>query len=321
MPRRRFQPYKELNFQQLRGFCAVYQHGGYARAADSLNLATPTVWEQLQALERHFEVSLFQRHGNRMRPTPAGESLYEAIRPLLAGLDSIKDLLAEQRGQLPERITVLSGPRILLEDMIPPMRRFQSMHPSIKLQILHTGGEDLDPLVAAGEVDLALTLEPGPRVPVPPTVVHEPAYEMDYLLVTPKRHPLARRSRLSVADIAQYPLVLGRQEAYARHRLEEVFFRHGLLKSLNIAVETSSDAFSLACVHAGMGVAIIAGHPRGLLCRSLWTRSLAEWFGSARFVFVWKRGAHVRPSVRELADVIRSHIVHGMTSQTSHTAD
>src|SRR5262249_31694513 len=162
-------------------------------------------------------------------------------------------------------ITVLSGPRILLEDVIEPMARFQRTHPSIRLRILHTGGEDLDPLVERGEVDLALTLEPGPRVTPSSVVEHEPAYEMDFLLVTSPRHALTRRRPLRLEDIARYPLIVGRPEAYARHRAEEVFYRVGLSKSLTIAVETSSDAFSLGCVQAGMGVAIIAGSPRGLL--------------------------------------------------------
>jgi DNA-binding transcriptional LysR family regulator len=110
-------------------------------------------------------------------------------------------------------------------------------------------------------------------------------------------------------DITRHPLVLGRPEAYARHRVEEVFHRHGLAKEVKIAVETSSDAFSIGCVHAGMGVAIIAGQPQGLLGRGLCTRSLRPWFGTARFVLVWKRGAYLRPSVKELAETIRAHVV------------
>jgi DNA-binding transcriptional LysR family regulator len=308
MPKSRFQPYKELSFQQLRSFLAVRRLESYARAAEELGLATPTVWEQLHALERHYGLPLFERRGNRMLPTAVGERLFAMVRPLVAGLDSVKEVLHEESGALPECITVLSGPRILLEDMIEPMARFQKVHPSIRLRVLHTGGEDLDPLVERGEVDLALTLEPGPRVSPAPGVEHEHAYEMDYLLVAPPRHPLARRRRLRLQDIAQYPLIVGRPEAYARHRVEEVFYRVGLSKSLTIAVETSSDAFSLGCVQAGMGVAIIAGSPRGLLCRGLWVRSLRDWFGTARFTFVWKRGALLRPSVRQLADVIREHI-------------
>jgi DNA-binding transcriptional LysR family regulator len=321
MPKNRFQPYKDLNFQQLRGFLAVRRLESFARAATELGLATPTVWEQIHALERHYGLPLFERQGNRMVATAEGDKLFEMIQPLLAGLDSVKEVLNEQRGALPECLTVLSGPRILLEDMLEPMARFQRAHPSIRLRVLHTGGEDLDPLVERGEVDLALTLEPGPRVPPAPAVEHEHAYEMDYLLVAPPRHPLARCRRLRLEDIAQFPLIVGRPEAYARHRLEEVFYRVGLSKSLRIAVETSSDAFSLGCVQAGMGVAIIAGNPRGLLCRGLWLRSLREWFGTARFTFVWKRGALLRPSVRELAEVIRSYIAdkptHGRRSHAT----
>ena len=135
MPKSRFQPYKELSFQQLRSFLAVRRLESYARAAEELGLATPTVWEQLHALERYYGLPLFERRGNRMVITAEGDKLFEMVRPLVAGLDSVKGVLDEQRGALPECITVLSGPRILLEDMIQPMARFQREHPTIRLRV------------------------------------------------------------------------------------------------------------------------------------------------------------------------------------------
>lgn len=309
MKSRRSHTYKELSLSQLRTFLSVHRHRSITEAGRELGLSKPTVSEQLRALERFFGVPLFQRRSRRMVPSPAADRLQEAVHPLLAGLDSLRDVLHEASGRLPERIALLSGPRILLEDLMAPLAQFQRNYPAIRLQLLHTEQEDLDAAIAEGKADLAVTLEPGPHTTVPATVVHEPAYELEFLLVVPSRHPLSRRTPLTLEQIVHYPLVVGRPEAYARRRLEEVFYRHGLLRQMRIAVETSSDAFTLGCVRAGMGIGIVAGQPQGLLCRGLQVRSLKKWFGVSRFVFVWQRGAVLCPSLRELADMIRKHMM------------
>src|SRR5437773_6175175 len=73
-----------------------------------------------------------------------------------------------------------------------------------------------------------------------------------------------------------------------------------------VAVETSSDEYTLSCVRAGLGVGITIGTGRGHLYRGLGVRSLRRWFGTARVGFLWPRGAYVPPAQRELAGAIRA---------------
>jgi DNA-binding transcriptional LysR family regulator len=81
-----------------------------------------------------------------------------------------------------------------------------------------------------------------------------------------------------------------------------------LQSSVRIAVETSSDEYTLACVRAGMGIGITIGAGRGPLFGGLAVRSLRRWLGTARLGFVWRRGAIISPAQRELADAIRTAI-------------
>ena len=121
----------------------------------------------------------------------------------------------------------------------------------------------------------------------------------------PRRHPLRAVRALSLSHIVRYPLVLGESVAYSRRRVEEVLHRHNLSKSMQIAVETSSDEYTLACVRAGLGVGITIGMGRGPLHGGLAVRSLRRWLGTARLGFVWQRGAHVPQSHRQLALAIK----------------
>lgn len=314
MPRR--PAYKDLSLVQLRSFVEVCRLESYAAAARELHLTSPALWEQLRGLESYYDCSLLKRSGNRMLPTPEGRQLLEMAGPLLAGLESTRAVLRQRQGEQPQQIRFVSGLRMLLEEVSLGMAVFRREHPQICLSLSHPGGEDLDEDVERGRADLGLTIEPGPGSTSPSAgVVHEPAYEMDYLLVAPADHPLARKRTLRLHDLVEHPLILGRPEDYARRRVEEVLYREGLLDQLRVAVETSTATLTFSSVRAGMGIGISVGNPQGLLARGLHVRSLSRWFGTARFVFVWKRGALRSPFLTRLTECITSTIREQLPAQ------
>ncbi|MGQ0636428.1 MAG: LysR family transcriptional regulator [Planctomycetaceae bacterium] len=307
-PAARRPSYKDLTLSQLRSFCQVCRLGGYAAAARELMLTGPTVWEQLKGLEAHFGVELFERHGNRVRPTLHGQRLLEVVRPVLAALESSKGLLQQRNGVLPGQLSIVTNLRVLVEEISRAMSRFRARYPAVQLLVSYARSEEIEPLVVAGDADVTLTLEPGPDEPVSSAIVYEPAGELDYLLVAPPRHPLLRKKVVPLDAIVKYPLVLSRPTGYSRHRVQEVFHRHNLVGSMQIAVQTSSDEYTLACVRAGLGVGIAVGNPRSLLYRGLAVQSLRRWFGTARVGFLWRRGANVPPFQRQLAELLKSSL-------------
>jgi DNA-binding transcriptional LysR family regulator len=286
----------QLAVQQLRSFCVVYEKESYAAAADELKLAVPTIWEQVRSLERRYDKTLFVRRGRRIEPTPAAGLLYQSLRSLLSGLDSTFDLLREEGGDAARTVT--------LEDLGPPLKKFRDLHPKVCLRLLHDHDKAAEELILSGEADLALTLESGPGL-VGRAVYSERAYRIDYLAVFPKRHPLARKKSISLADLAAHPLIVGHAKTYGRQLLEQALHHDGLLEKIQIVAETDTSAFTIACVRAGLGIGVVAGRPSGILSRDLVTRSLAAHLGQAWIAFLWKRGKHLTPTVQTLIRLIR----------------
>jgi DNA-binding transcriptional LysR family regulator len=297
--------FKDLTLAQLRSLCVVTRLGSYAAAARELLITSPAVWEQMRGLERHFGCQLLRRKGNGIEPTTEGRQLLEMIRPVLAGIDSTRGALRERGGALPQSLTIATNLRVLSEEVSRGLRQFQRRHTSIRLQLVFTGN-DVFERIAAGSADVGLTLEPGPENPASKTGEYQPAGEVDYLLVMPRRHPLASARVPNLRRLVQYPLVLGESAAYSRRRVEEVLHRHNLTQHVRIAVETSSDEYTLACVRAGLGLGITVGTGQGPLYGGLAVRSLRRWFGTARLGFVWQRGAHIPDSHRHLAHAIQN---------------
>lgn len=293
-----------LTVQQLRSFCTVFERQSYSQAARDRGLSIPTIWEQVRKLEQIYDAELFVRRGRQIRATPTAALLYEELRPLLTSLDSTVELVREEEGDVPRSVTLVGGARIVIEDLGPALRKFRELHPHVCLRLMHFSDQVASKLIVSGEADLALTIDPGPGV-LGHDVCLERAYRIDYLAVFPKRHPLARKPNVRLADLANYPLIAGHGGTYIRRMLEQGLYHEGLSQPAIIAAETDTSAFTVACVLAGLGVGVIAGRAGGMLCRDLVVRSLRDELGDAWVAFRWKKGRHLTATVQTLMNLIR----------------
>ena len=184
--------YKELRFQQLRSFTATARLGSLAAAAQALGVAQPTVWAQVHALERAFQVQLIEPHGRGCRLTDAGQLLARLAGPMVTGIDSLKQAFDEQYGTEEARLVVAASQRILVEDLPPAIAEFESKHPRVRLTLLERMSGHVAAAVEQGDADVGISTEQEAGEPSP-WLRFEPAYELDLILIMPKKHPLARR--------------------------------------------------------------------------------------------------------------------------------
>lgn len=294
----------DLTVQQLRTFCVVFERGSYSAASKALDLSVQTIWEQVQALTRHYATALFQKQGRRIVPTRRAELLYESLRPLLAGLDSTFEMVREEESR-PHTLTIVLGVRMMLEEMGPPLKRFRDRHPYIRLRLLHGDNRTAEKLVAEGGADLALTLAPGPGV-ISDAVRYERVYENEHFALLPAGHPLARKGAVRLRDLVDYPLIIGHEGTYGRRLLEQALYQEGLLDRAQVAIETGNSAFTVACVRAGMGIGILSGRPGNALTSDLVARSLRRYLGRADIILMWKNGRQLTRPVHSFIEDIRT---------------
>ncbi len=311
--------YKDLRLSQLRSYCEVCRLRSFAAAAQTLHLTTPAVWEQVRALETHYGLKLLVRAGRSIQLTAEGAALFENVRRLLAEFDATHELLHQQSGALPERITVAVSLRVQMHEVLRGLRQFQLLYPMVGLRLRQVDSAEVGPLLLAQEGDLGVMLKPGPRDQASPLITYEPIGEMDFLLVAPRGHPLIGKRALKISDIVEHPLVLGRPEAFSRRRFEEVLHSHQLETKARIALETSSGSLTLAAVREGLGVGIVACMPNGVLTEGLGLRSLRRWFGTPQVVFARRREGTVPPVQQHLADAIRQSLTTGGDESTGQS--
>ena len=299
----------DLNVQQLQTFQCVFEEKGYAPAARRLKLSVPTVWQQIQAVERLYGVSLFEKQGRGIIATESAEKLYVQYSEILAGLDSTFDLIADDKSATGP-IRLVTGVRMFMEDLASPLCSFRKEFEN-QLVIRHGNNRRAEKLILDGSADLALTLEAG-HSKSDERIHYEPAYMIDFLAISSQEHAYAQSSQNSLRELVKHDLVVTLPGTHGREALDHALHREHL--SANIVAETDNSGFTIAGVRAGLGVGVAAGKVNGDLCEGLFVRSLQKHLGRRQIVFMWKQGRTLTKPLKRLIELVCEH--HSQSDKT-----
>ena len=194
-----------LDVKRLRVLREVANRGSFSAAADSLYLSQSAVSQQVATLEREVGMSLLDR------TTAGGPKLTEAGRVLVEHADAVISRLEEAEREL-SAIAGLEGGELRLASfpsasatiMTHAVSDFGRRYPKVSVSLFEAEPEESLPRLRAGEVDIALTFD-YPTLPDAPDrdieLVHLLTESM--YLTLPQGHPLAKRSRIRLTDLAE----------------------------------------------------------------------------------------------------------------------
>ncbi len=239
---RRSQPPHHL----LQAFLTTARFGSISRAAEALHRSQSAVSKQVQELERHVGVALFERVRKRLSLTPAGSRYEAAVRPLLGQLESATlELMASNDGGGPLHLSSL--PTFSAKALIPRLPDFMQRHPHVTLHFVpYVHGYDF----SRADLDCSILFGPG----------HWPGAVAQYLtgrqvtLIAPPA-ALLRRKISKPQDIADHVLL---HHATVPDAWDDWCTAHGVRTVQAFAGPQLDQYHSLIrAVAAGMGLALV----------------------------------------------------------------
>jgi DNA-binding transcriptional LysR family regulator len=147
-----------LDFELLRTFVAVVDHGGFHRAADRLNLTQSTVSQQIKRLEAETRRPLLRRTTRSVALTDDGEMLLGDARRLLQLEEAARHRLAAPRLSGTVRLGVVE--EIAGGSLPSALGRFAALHSGVKLEVQIGVSAELIEQLNAGRLDVVFAKRP-----------------------------------------------------------------------------------------------------------------------------------------------------------------
>jgi LysR family hydrogen peroxide-inducible transcriptional activator len=192
-----------MELSQLRYVLAVAETGNFTRAAIRSHIAQPSLSQQIIKLERELGHKLFHRLGRKAVLTDAGTAFLERARRILFEVEDA----TKQLGDSPtfeRKITVGAIPTLapyLLPGLIERCRR---RNPNLQVNIREDFKTTLIAEMLEGKLDLALVSLPIEEASIQVEVL----WKEPLVLVVAKGHPLAKKERVTAADLPEESFIL-----------------------------------------------------------------------------------------------------------------
>ncbi|HEY7678949.1 MAG TPA: LysR family transcriptional regulator [Terriglobia bacterium] len=282
-----------MEFYQLEYLCAVAERGGYNQAARHLYRVPSAVKRGVALLEEEIAVPLLQRDGRAVRLTEAGG---EFVRWARAAIESRAEMMdrIRRKGPLQGRVVVAAG-QAILNKSLPRLKVFMNQHPQVEILILRRRGFEIASLIEKGEADFGYL----PLEYCPATLHWHRSVELRMLLAIPKKHGLARKKMVTLADLSGVPLILPDREASSGRRVHRAFQEKGL--EYRTLVETGDSRLLLGFVRAGLGISILQEQEiSGDAKRELKIADASHLFGKQVEGIAWRKRGYLPEAARSL---------------------
>lgn len=185
-----------MELRTLRYFVAVAEELHFGRAAARLHMSQPPLSRAIRSLEADLGAVLLHRSASGVGLTPAGTALLDEARALLERAERLRVRVAVAAGASTVTVGILGdGTDRGATRLAAAYRR---RHPDVEIRVRETDLTDPTCGLRAGLVDVALT-----RGPFDGTGLTVRELRADPVgAVLRADDPLARRDRLSLADLA-----------------------------------------------------------------------------------------------------------------------
>jgi molybdate transport repressor ModE-like protein len=232
-------------------FRHVAEAGSITHGAQRAHLAIAAASTRIRNMEDSVGAPLLTRGRFGVKLTPAGRTLLQHARTILAQSERLREDLGAYAGGFAGQVRVLSNTNALTEFLPETLGAFLTAHPHVSVDLEERLSDEIVGLIAEGVGDIgivAATVDAGRLTTYP--------YRLDrFVLVAARGHPLTRRASIGFADVLDHDFVgLDRASAIQRFLADKA---QRIGRRLRLRVQLRS--FDAVCrmVEHNVGVGIV----------------------------------------------------------------
>jgi DNA-binding transcriptional LysR family regulator len=196
------EPALPLDLRKLRYFVAVAEELHFGRAAQRLYIAQPVLSRQIRKLEQELGTDLLVRTSRNVTLTPAGHQLLEEAKALLAAADMTRRRIEDvASGEAALTVGFFVG-----DQFTAALEAFGAQYPDVAIDLLRVYWHDQTDVLLDGRADVGFV-----HLPVDDQGLELlPVRSEPRVAVVPTGHPAAAGQAISIAELADDPVIIQR---------------------------------------------------------------------------------------------------------------
>jgi LysR family transcriptional regulator, cys regulon transcriptional activator len=275
-------------------------------AAKALHTSQPGVSKAIIELEEELGVEIFARHGKRLkRITEPGQHVLKSIELIMREVGNLKRIGEQFSAQDSGTLSIATTHTQARYVLPVPVARLREAYPKVNVSLHQGSPEQVARMVMDEVAEIGIATE---ALPDHRELVTLPCYEWQHVLVLPHAHPLAKKERISLEDLAAEPLITYHPAFTGRTRVDHAFAQRKLQP--RIALEAIDSDVIKTYVRLGLGIGIVAE----MAVRDdgsnadLAVRPLGQLFGQNVARVAFKRSAYLRNFVYKFAELLSDRL-------------
>lgn len=239
-----------MDFKQVEYFLAVAHSGSFSSAADDLYLSQSSLSKQIIALENELKVTLFDRSKRKIILTSAGQAFFPHAAQIAAACQAMLQDIREYRDDSPD-LAIVAIPVIAQYGIPAYIAQFNNRFPEVKTVLVEREAADILTALNTQHYNLALMRDNY----LDPQLYDSVKICSDLMVaVISTRHPLAGRSTLSLAELANENFIMFDKGTVVHELAVEACQQAGFLPRIFYASLRIESVLSLIASNIGIAI-------------------------------------------------------------------
>jgi DNA-binding transcriptional LysR family regulator len=244
-----------VELSTLRVFLIAAEEKNFSQAAKRLHMSQSAVSQNIQAIEREYNVELFLRHGRSVDLSEAGQSVLPQVREILRAARLLEDSLREVNSQIGGELLIgcsTSAGKYLLPALLGS---FQKDYPAVLPRVKIMGREGVYERVLNQTIPMGVAS----KLFEHRDVECQPLFDDRIILIVPIDHPWANYGRALPDDLLDQSIIMREEMSGACETVLQGLKAYDITPDmLKVAMELGNPEAIEMAVERGVGIAFVS---------------------------------------------------------------
>lgn len=242
---------ENFSLDLYRVFAAVYEKRSFSEAARQLFVTQSAVSQSVKQLETMLGVQLFLRGKREVTPSVEARQLYAMIAPAIGTICEAEERIERFKRLQEGFLRVGAADTVARHFLLPYLKRWNELHPGVRLQVVNRTSTEAFSLLSAGKLDVAFVNSP----------VDESKFsvkkclELHDVFIAGNAFSELKGKTITRKELCSYPLIMLEKLSNTRRSIDEEFMRSGI--ALNPEIDLGCHDLLVDFARINLGISCV----------------------------------------------------------------